>query len=44
MLGTKRVCVHIFQTACAALNLSFLAEIYPGSIGRNAAGIEKVIR
>ncbi len=44
LLDTERVCKNIFQQACEFLSIPFLEHIYLDIIGRNAQGIEKVIR
>lgn len=44
LLDTERVCKGVFQQACEFLSLPFLEDIYHDIIGRNAQGIEQVIR
>lgn len=44
LLDTERVCKNIFQEACESLSVPFLEHIYLDIIGRNAQGIEQVIR
>ncbi len=44
LLDTERVCKGIFEEACASLSIPFLEDVYLDIIGRNAQGIEKVIR
>lgn len=44
LLDTERVCKRVFQQACEFLSLPFLEDIYHDIIGRNAQGIEQVIR
>lgn len=44
LLDTERVCKNIFQEACESLSIPFLEHIYLDIIGRNAQGIEQVIR
>jgi len=44
LLDTERVCMKIFKQACEVRNVPFLEEVYLSIIGRNAAGIEQVIR
>ena len=44
LLDTERVCKNIFQEACESLSVPFLEHVYLDIIGRNAQGIEQVIR
>lgn len=44
LLDTERVCKGVFEEACASLSIPFLEDVYLDIIGRNAQGIEKVIR
>lgn len=44
LLDTERVAMNTFEQACKVLGFPFHSEIYLGIIGRNAAGIEEVIR
>ena len=44
LLDTERVCKGIFEEACASLSVPFLEDVYLDIIGRNAQGIEQVIR
>ncbi|WP_108652456.1 HAD family hydrolase [Dongshaea marina] len=44
LLDTERVCMTIFKQSCAELNIPFLEKVYLSIIGRDAAGIEQVIR
>ncbi|USD65471.1 HAD family phosphatase [Vibrio sp. SCSIO 43136] len=44
LLDTERVCMRVFKQACEALDEPFLEDVYLQIIGRNAQGIEKVIR
>ncbi|KJR30642.1 phosphatase [Vibrio navarrensis] len=44
LLDTERVCMQVFEQACHAQNLPFYKETYLSVIGRNAAGIEAVLR
>ncbi|WP_117234389.1 HAD family hydrolase [Vibrio maerlii] len=44
LLDTERVCMDIFQQTCEALNLPFYPDKYLQIIGRNAAGIEHIIK
>lgn len=43
LLDTERVCQEAFRSACQALSLPFLEDIYLSIIGRNAQGIEEAI-
>ncbi len=44
LLDTERVCMGIFEQACAAQNVRFQKQLYLSAIGRNAAGIEQTLR
>lgn len=44
LLDTERVCMSIFEEACQVVNVPFLKNIYLEIIGRNAAGIEEVLK
>lgn len=44
LLDTERVCMTVFEQACQAVGVPFLKEIYLSIIGRNATGIEQVLR
>ena len=44
LLDTERVCMRVFKQACETLNLTFHEEIYLSIIGRNASGIELILR
>ena len=44
LLDTERVCMRVFEQACTAINVPFLQDVYLNIIGRNAAGIEQVLR
>ena len=44
LLDTERVCMGVFIEVCATLSLPFHEEIYLSLIGRNAAGIEQILR
>lgn len=44
LLDTERVCKGVFEEACTSLSIPFLEDVYLDIIGRNAQGIEKVIR
>ncbi|WP_428776216.1 HAD family hydrolase [Vibrio sp.] len=44
LLDTERVCMQVFQQACEAVSQPFFKETYLQIIGRNAAGIDQVLR
>ena len=44
LLDTERVCMRVFKQACETLSLPFHEEIYLSLIGRNASGIEQILR
>jgi HAD superfamily hydrolase (TIGR01509 family) len=44
LLDTERVCKGVFEEACIALSIPFLEDVYLDIIGRNAQGIEQVLR
>ena len=44
LLDTERVCMRVFKRACETLSLPFYEEIYLSLIGRNASGIEQILR
>lgn len=44
LLDTERLCMRVFSEACATVGLPFYQEVYLNIIGRNAAGIEPILR
>jgi len=44
LLDTERLCMRIFKQACETLSLPFHKDAYLSIIGRNAAGIEVILR
>ncbi|WP_076590157.1 HAD family hydrolase [Vibrio ostreicida] len=44
LLDTERVCMQVFRQSCTHLNLPFFEQTYLSMIGRNAAGIDEVLR
>ncbi|WP_114786031.1 HAD family hydrolase [Vibrio tetraodonis] len=44
LLDTEKVSMHVFKQACSTVNLPFYEDIYLSIIGRNSAGIEKILR
>ncbi|WP_349629474.1 HAD family hydrolase [Motilimonas eburnea] len=44
LLDTERVCMRVFQQACQHLQVPFDQTTYLSIIGRNAAGIEQILR
>ncbi|GEM76585.1 HAD family hydrolase [Vibrio sagamiensis] len=44
LLDTERVCMQIFKQACIAQQLPFYENVYFSMIGRNAAGIENILK
>lgn len=44
LLDTERLCLKVFKQACETVGQPFYEEAYLSVIGRNAAGIEQVLR
>ncbi|MCE2596398.1 HAD family phosphatase [Motilimonas cestriensis] len=44
LLDTERVCMQVFQQACDEVQVPFDKTIYLSIIGRNATGIEHILR
>ena len=44
LLDTERVCMRVFKQTCESLSLPFHEEVYLSLIGRNASGIEQLLR
>lgn len=44
LLDTERLCMKIFKQTCLEFNLPFKYELYLSVIGRNAAGVEPIIK
>ncbi|WP_341661529.1 HAD family phosphatase [Vibrio sp.] len=44
LLDTEKVSMHVFKQACSTVNLPFYEDTYLSIIGRNSAGIDKILR
>lgn len=43
LLDTERLCMRVFKQACETLGFPFHKDAYLNIIGRNAAGVEKIL-
>lgn len=44
LLDTERLCMQVFEQACANVNLPFYPDVYLSIIGQNAVSIDKTFR